>query len=156
MAALRAFINMVPQKNSHEAECVGHSRGGLTTKIHAAVDGLGNPVRLLLTAGQASEYGQANALIEGFDAEYVLADRGYDSDKFIEEIRATGAVPVIPPRRNRKELREYDRELYKERNLVERLFQKLKNFRRIATRYERLKRNYQSMLHLVASLIWLN
>jgi len=67
----------------------------------------------------------------------------------------TGATAVIPPKRNRKVLREYDRTLYKERNLVERLFQKLKNFRRIATRYEKLKRNYQTMLHLGASMIWL-
>ncbi len=127
----------------------------MSTKIHAAVDALGNPVRLLLTAGQASEYGQANALIEGFDVDYVLADKGYDSEEFVEVIEKTGAVAVIPPRRNRKKQREYDRELYKERNLVERLFQKLKQFRRIATRYEKLKRNYQSMLYLVGSLIWL-
>ena len=127
----------------------------MSTKIHAAVDALGNPVRLLLTAGQASEYGQANALIEGFDADYVLADKGYDSDEFVEVVEKTGAIAVIPPRRNRKVLREYDQESYKERNLVERLFQKLKQFRRIATRYEKLKRNYQSMLYLVSSMIWL-
>jgi transposase len=116
---------------------------------------LGNPVRLLLTAGQASEYGQANGLIEGFNADYVLADKGYDSDNFIEAIEASGAEAVIPPRKNRTEQRNYDQELYKERNLVERLFQKLKHFRRIATRYERLKRNYQAMLFLVSSMIWL-
>jgi len=112
-------------------------------------------VRLLLSAGQASEYGHACPLIEGFDAQYVLADKGYDSDQFIEEIEASGAFAVIPPRRNRKEPRSYDQVLYKERNLVERLFQKLKQFRRIATRYERLKRNYEAMLYLVASIIWL-
>ncbi len=123
--------------------------------MHAAVDALGNPVKLLLTAGQASEHGQASALIDGFEAAYVLADKGYDSDKFIEEIEEAGATAVIPPRQNRKEQREYDRELYKERNLVERLFQKLKHFRRIAIRYERLKRNYQAMLFLVSSVIWL-
>ncbi len=128
----------------------------MSTKIHAAVDALGNPVRLLLTAGQASEYGQANALIEGFDAGFVLADKGYDSNNFIEIIEDTGAIPVIPPRSNRNEAREYDKHLYKERNLVERLFQKLKHFRRIATRYERLAQNYLSMLHIVAALIWLN
>ena len=127
----------------------------MSTKIHAAVDALGNPVRLLLTAGQASEYGQASALIDGFDAAYILADKGYDSDKFIGELEKAGATAVIPPRKNRKEQREYDQALYKERNLVERLFQKLKHFRRIATRYERLKRNYQAMLFLVSSVIWL-
>jgi transposase len=119
------------------------------------VDALGNPVRLLLTAGQASDYGQANALIDGFQADYVLADKGYDSDAFVQRIDQTGAVAVIPPRKNRNTPRDYDRELYKERNLVERLFQKLKHFRRVATRYERLARNYQAMLSLAASLIWL-
>ena len=119
----------------------------MSTKIHAAVDALGNPIRLILTAGQASEYAQAERLIEGFDADYVLADRGYDSDQFVEAIQAMGAMAVIPPRCNRKQRRDYDRKIYKERNLVERLFQKLKQFRRIATRYERLKRNYQSMLN---------
>ena len=136
-------------------EAVGKSRGGLSTKIHAAVDALGNPVRLLLTAGQASEYGQANGLIEGFDAEYVLADKGYDSDDFIEAIAASGAEAVVPPRKSRNEQREYDREWYKERNLVERLSQKLKHLRRIGTGYEKLKRNYQAMLFLVSSMTWL-
>jgi transposase len=110
---------------------------------------------LLLTAGQASEYGQANALIEDFDADFVLADKGYDSNELVEKIKASGAVPVIPPRKNRKESREYDKELYKERNLVERLFQKLKHYRRVATRYERLGRNYMAMLFLASSIVWL-
>jgi transposase len=135
---------------------MGKSRGGLSTKIHAAVDALGNPVRLLLTAGQTSEYTQVAALIEGFDADYVLADKGYDSDQFVSAIIARQATPVIPPRKNRKVQRNYDKDLYKERNMVERLFQKLKNFRRIATRYERLAITYQAMLNLVASIIWLN
>jgi transposase len=73
----------------------------------------------------------------------------------VQAITATGALAVIPPRRNRNELRDYDRSLYKERNLVERLFQKRKQFRRIATRYERLARNYQVVLYLATSLIWL-
>ncbi len=127
----------------------------MSTKIHAAVDALGNPLRLLLTAGQASEYGQSEALIKGFLADYVLADKGYDSDQFVATVEATKAVPVIPARKNRRQPRDYDKELYKERNLVERFFQKIKDFRRIATRYERLARNYQAMLSLVASVIWL-
>jgi transposase len=134
---------------------MGKSRGGLSTKIHAAVDALGNPVRLLLTPGQASEYGQAQALLDGFSPGAVLADKGYDSDAFIEAIRRQGAEAVIPSRRNRLEPRQLDRHLYKARNLVERFFQKLKQFRRIATRYERLARNYQSMLSLVSIVIWL-
>jgi len=112
-------------------------------------------VRLLLTEGQASEYGQAESLIEGYQADYILADKGYDSDHFVKIITDSGAIAVIPSRRNRKQPRDHDKVLYKERNLVERLFQKLKHFRRIATRYERLARNYQAMLHLVATVIWL-
>lgn len=134
---------------------MGKSRGGLSTKIHAAVDGLGNPVRLLLTAGQVSEHTQAEALIAGFSADFVLADKGYDSDAFVEVIKGSGAAAVIPPRSNRKTPRDYDKEIYKERNLVERLFQKLKEYRRVATRYERLVINYMTMLSLACVLIWL-
>lgn len=147
---------MARQKKQQNDEAMGKSRGGLSTKIHAAVDALGNPVRLLLTAGQTSEYTQAEALIEGFVAGYVLADKGYDSDRFVSAIENSQAVPVIPSKKNRKISREYDKELYKERNLVERFFQKVKHFRRIATRYERLARNYQAMLSLVSIVIWLN
>jgi transposase len=135
---------------------MGKSRGGLSTRIHAAVDALGNPVRLLLTAGQTSEYTQAEALIAGFEAGYVLADKGYDSDAVVSTITENQAIPVIPAKKNRKVSREFDQELYKERNRVERFFQKLKHFRRIATRYERLARNYQAMLSLVSTVIWLN
>ncbi len=134
---------------------MGKSRGGLSTKIHAAVDALGNPVRMLLTPGQASEYGQAEALIEGFSFEAVLADKGYDSDAFVEVIQRRGAEAIIPLKKNRLNPRRLDRHLYKARNLVERFFQKLKQFRRKATRYERLASNYQSMLCLVSTVIWL-
>lgn len=135
---------------------MGLSRGGLSTKIHAATDALGNPVRLLLTPGQDSEIKQAEALLEGFSPDYVMADKGYDADTFISLIEACQATPVIPPKKNRKALREYDKHLYKDRNLVERLFQKLKHYRRIASRFERLAITYQAMLNLVATMIWLN
>ena len=135
------------QKNDQACEAEGKSRGGLSTKIHATVDALGNPVRLSMTEGQSSEYGQADALIEGFEAEFILADKGYDSDAFVQSVRDSGAVAVIPPRKNRIEGRDYDKTIYKERNQVERLFQKLKHYRRIATRYERLARNYMAMLY---------
>jgi transposase len=116
---------------------------------------LGNPLRLILTPGQASEYGQADDLIDSFDANYVLADKGYDSNDFIRKIESQGAVAVVPPRSNRLSQREYDKDIYKERNLVERLFLKLKSFRRIATRYEKLAINYSSLLYLAAATIWL-
>lgn len=135
---------------------MGKSRGGLSTKVHAAVDALGNPVRFILTAGQHSEIKQAEALITGLPTQYVIADKGYDSDEFIATIEANQATAVIPPKSNRKITRQYDNVLYRERNLVERAFQKLKHYRRIATRYERLAITYQAMLSLVATLIWLN
>jgi transposase len=127
----------------------------LSTKIHAAVDALGNPVRFILTEGQTSDYTKADELIAGFLTDFIIADKGYDSDAFVQSITNTGAQAVIPPRSNRKELRDYDHELYKERNLVERYFQKLKHYRRIATRHERLARNYKAILLLVSTVIWL-
>ena len=141
------------QKNDQACEAEGKSCGGLSTKIQAAVDALGNPVRFLITEGQSSEYGQADALIEGFEAEFILADKGYDSDAFVQSVSDSGAAAVIPPRKNRVEGRDYDKTIYKERNQVERLFQKLKHYRRIATRYERLARNYMAMLSFVATII---
>lgn len=105
-----------------------------------------------ITAGQASEYDQAAELVEGINAVYALADKGYDNDQLIDLVEATGAPAA---RRNRKKQRMYDRALYQERNLVERFFQKLKEFRRIATCYEKLKRNYQAMLDLASSIILL-
>ncbi len=142
-------------QKKQEENAKGRSRGGLSTKIHAAVDALGNPVRLLITMGQASEYGQVNTLLKNLNYQYLLADKGYDSDEIIALVTQTGAEPVIPPRSNRKEQRFYDKHIYKERNLVEKLFLKLKSYRRIATRYERLGRNYLAMLHIAASMIWL-
>jgi transposase len=101
------------QKNGRDEEAEGKSRGGLSTKIHAAVDGPGYPLRFLLTGGQASEYGQSECLIAGFLAEYVLADKGYDSNAFIQLIESQGSQAVIPPHRNRKEQRDYNKEVYK-------------------------------------------
>lgn len=98
---------------------------------------------------------QAGALIEGLSASVVIGDKGYDADALVARIHAAGAQAVIPPRRNRTEQRVYDRHLYKDRNLVERFFSRLKQFRRIATRYEKLARNFASMLNLVCAYIWL-
>lgn len=98
---------------------------------------------------------QAGTLIEGLSAGAVIGDKGYDADALVARIHAAGAQAVIPPRSNRTEQRAYDRHLYKDRNLVERFFSRLKQFRRIATRYEKLARNFASMLNLVCTYIWL-
>jgi transposase len=127
----------------------------LTSKIHAVIDALGNPVRWLLTGGEVSDICCAKPLLDGLKADAVLADKGYDADTLVDSIQASGAIAVIPPRRNRVVQRSYDRHLYKDRNLVERFFNWIKQFRRIATRYEKLARNYLSFLNLVCAYIWI-
>lgn len=123
--------------------------------MHVACDGLGLPVRFLLTEGQAHDITQAPALIADFTAEHVLADKGYDSDAFTDLVTKQGAVPVIPPRENRKQPRDYDKVLYRERNRVERLLNRLKQCRRIATRYDKTARNFLAFLHLASTILWL-
>ena len=143
------------QKRGTDDEAIGRSRGGLSTKIHAAVDALGNPLRFILTAGQAHESKQAEALIDGFDFDKLLGDKGFDSDRFRASIATAGAEAVIPPLGSRKEAIAYDEHVYRERNLVERFFNKIKHFRRIATRYEKTAISFAAMLSLVGAMIWL-
>jgi len=126
----------------------------LTTKIHLTVDKNGQPLRMILTGGQRHDAPQAPALLEGMKSPYVIADKGYDSRRILDLIREQGAVAVIPPRKNRKEQREYDRELYKRRNVIERAINRLKDYRRIATRYDRKAIYYLSFLHLAAAVTW--
>ncbi len=112
-------------------------------------------MRWLLTPGQAADITQAPALIADFEPEMVIADKAYDADPLVQSILEQGADAVIPPRSNRHEQRDYDRHWYKDRNLVERFFNRIKQFRRIATRYEKLVRNFLGMITLVCSYIWL-
>jgi putative transposase len=97
----------------------------------------------------------AEALIAGIQAEAVIADKGYDADHLVEAIAETGAEPVIPPRQHRKAPRAHDAALYQERNRIERFFNKLKQFRRVATRYDKLLVNYMGFVKLAAIAIWL-
>lgn len=127
----------------------------MTTKIHLLTDAKGRPLRFLLTPGQSHDINSAAQLIEGMKAEAVIADKGYDSRDFRNLIRSKRMKVVIPPRSNRKRKYRYNRNAYKERNLVERCFNKLKHFRRIATRYDRLDRYFISLLQLAAVMIWL-
>jgi putative transposase len=112
-------------------------------------------VKFLLTPGQTHDITQAAPLLEGLAAEQVIADKGYDGDQVLQTIHAQGGQSVIPPKRNRKVQRPYDRELYRERNHIERLFARLKQCRRIATRYDKTARNFLAFLHLAASMILL-
>jgi transposase len=125
----------------------------LTTKIHAVVDALGNPLRFILTPGQESDVTQAEALIADLPAGHVLGDKGYDSKALRDAILNQSAVPVIPPRKTSPQA-PCDYALYCERNLVERFFLKIKHFRRIATRYDQTPRAFMSILYLVSAFIW--
>ncbi len=135
---------------------MGRSRGGLTTKIHAVVDAKGLPIRLGLTPGQAYDgeatIGLLNALPEDV---MVLADKAYDANAIREMIDGQGAWANIPPKSNRKDPICFSPHLYKARNLVERFFNKIKHFRRIATRYDKLAANYMAMIKLASIRVWL-
>ena len=126
----------------------------LITKIHLLVDAQGRPVRFSLTGGQRAYVSQAIPLLTGIETGAVIADKGYESNRVLAFIRDQGAEAVIPPKSNRRDPWEYDRELCRERNLIERAFNKLKQWRRIATRYDRRSLYFLSALHLVASVIW--
>ena len=137
-------------------QAIGRSRGGLTTKIHAIVDALGNPVALSLTPGQAADITQAVPLLDQVEPDALLADKGYDSDALIETLEERGITPVIPPKANRRQPRKTDFALYRERNLVERFFNRLKQYRALATRYDKLANTFLAAVALVCVLFWLN
>ena len=129
----------------------------MSTKIHALVDALGNPLAFILTPGQAHDLEGADALLPQMEADALLADKAFDADqRVIDVLEAAGKIPVIPPKSNRVEPRHYDKELYKARHLIENFFCKLKQFRAIATRYDKTARNFLAAVHLVAAEIWLN
>jgi putative transposase len=139
-----------------DAQGLGRSRGGLSTKIHAATEALGLPIRLIASPGQRNDIAFAHDLIDGIEAEATIADKGYDADHLAGRIVDGGAEVVIPPKRNRKHQRFYDTDLYKERNRIERFFNRLKQFRRVATRYDKLLANFMGFVKLAAIAIWLS
>ena len=120
------------------------------------VDALGNPVELMLTPGQAHDLACAQPLIENADPAALIGDKAYDADPFIDTLSQRRITPVIPPRANRATKRACDFALYCERNLVERFFNQLKHFRAIATRYDKLARNFLAGIQLVSAIILLN
>ena len=142
------------RKRGSQNQALGRFRGGLSTKIHMVADAKGQPMRFILTGGQAADGPQGVPLLTGIKATHVIADKGYAADGILNFIRGQGASPVIPPRLSRRVQREYDRGLYKQRNLIERAFNRLKQWRRIATRYHRRSLYFLSVLHLAAAVTW--
>lgn len=129
----------------------------MSTKIHALVDALGNPLAFLLTPGQAHDLDGADVLLPQMQADILLADKAFDADeRVIEPLLAAGKTLVIPQKRGRKIIRGFDKELYEARHLIENFFCKLKQFRAIATRYDKTARNFLAAIHLAAAVIWLN
>ena len=129
----------------------------MSTKIHATVDALGNPTGFLLTPGQAHDLEGADALLAQVQSDVVIADKAFDADARVREpLAEAGKMAVIPPRKTRKIPRAFDKDLYKARHLIETFFAKLKQFRAIATRYDKTARCFLAGIHLAATLIWLN
>ena len=129
----------------------------MSTKIHATVDALGNPVGFHLTGGQEHDLAGADALLPDLEAETLIADKAFDADqRVLEPLVEAGKTVVIPPRKTRKTARAFDPDLYQARHLIENFFAKLKQFRAIATRYDKTARNFLAAVHLAASIIWLN
>jgi transposase len=145
----------VGAKGGQLFQAIGRSKGGLTTKIHAVVDGLGNPLKIKLTAGNVHDIKPSYEMISGIKADYILADRAYDADKFILLAQSAGCNIVIPPKLNKREPRTYDKHMYKERHLVECFFAKLKSFRRVSTRYEKLASTLNAVVLIAACMVWL-
>ena len=128
----------------------------LNTKLHLAVDAFGMPVRVIITHGTAADCTQASKLIEGIDAEYLIADKGYDTDAIIEQAAAQGMNAVIPPKKNRIHQRLYDEDLYKLRHLIENAFLMLKRWRGIATRYAKNSKSFLAAIQIRCLVLWLN
>lgn len=143
------------KKNSQEEEALGRSKGGFSTKISALVDGLGNPIKITLTGGQDHDITQAEILCKDLSNTTLTADKGYDSDKFVKFLEEKNCISVIPPRKNRKNPRKFDKHIYKERHLVECFFGKIKHYRRIFSRFDKIANVYLSFLYFVCVFIWL-
>ena len=120
------------------------------------MDALGNPVALSLTPGHAHDITQAMPLLDKVEPGAFLADKGYDSDALVAALEERGITPVIPSKANRWEPRKTDFALYRERNLVERFFCRIKQYRAISTRYDKLANTFLAAVALVCVLIWLN
>jgi len=139
----------------HGAQSLGRSRGGLSTKIHLATDALGNALRFILTGGQRNDITQAEQLVKNFAADYVIADKGYEAEALVLKLRERNSAVVIPSRCNHKVQRKIDEHLYKERHLIENQIGKLKQFRRVFSRFDKLAKNYLSFIYFASTVVWL-
>ncbi len=145
------------RKRGEISQAVGRSRGGRTTKIHALTDCFWRPIAFYLTGGNVADCTAADALLDRLPETDILhGDKGYDSNAVRRKIEERGVAPNIPPKVNRRWKPCFSPALYRDRNAIERMFGRLKDFRRIATRYDKLARNFLSAVCLVATVcFWL-
>nr|WP_254684507.1 IS5 family transposase [Sphingomonas haloaromaticamans] len=137
------------------AHGIARTKGGRNTKLHAVCDGKGRPLVLLLTPGNVHDCKVAKACIEALPpSAELVADKGYDSKDLREWLEERGTQAVIPPRKNRKVQYDYDKAIYRQRNIIERMFCRLKDWRRIATRFDRNVKNFMGAVALAAAVIW--
>ncbi len=145
----------VRRKRGERNQAIGRSRGGRSTKIHALTDAFCRPIAFLLTGGQVADCTAADTLLEQMPETTVLhGDKGYDSNAIRRKIEARGAAPNIPPKSNRRWKPCFSPALYRDRNAIERMFGRIKDFRRIATRYDRLAQNFLAAVCLVATVCY--
>ncbi|GEN63848.1 hypothetical protein AOE01nite_20720 [Acetobacter oeni] len=137
-------------------QAIGRSRGGLTTKMHAVVDAAGKAVALSLTPGQRADITEAEPLLDEVDPKAFIADKAYDADPLIDKLEEREITPVIPSKRNRRNPRKISFSHYKNRNIIERFFARLKHFRGIATRYDKLKSTFLAAVQLASAIIGIN
>jgi transposase len=143
------------RKKGEHKQAIGRSRGGRNTKIHAIADAKGRLLSILLSGGQAHDCPPAQRLIRRTKpAKKLLGDKAYDSEELRLWLNQRGTKPVVPNRSNRKQPFSFDKKSYKQRHLIENAFCRLKDFRRIATRYDRLARNFLASVCLVAAIVW--
>lgn len=146
---VRAHQHSSVAPKNWEAQAIGRSKGGLSTKINTVVDALGNPTAFVLTSGQACDLDGSDKLLPGIEAKAILADNAYDVDeRVIEPLLAVGKEIVSPSKKNRKEPRTLDKELSKAMHLIENFFCKLKQFQAIATRFDKTARNFRTRYNL--------
>ena len=132
---------------------MGRTKGGMNSKISAIVDEAGQAIRLFLSAGNDADISHAQTLAEEIPGTMLVADKGYDSDPFREWLLARGITPRIPPHSNRLKPCRYSRVSYRKRHVVENFFERIKNFRRVSTRYDKLAHSYLSFVCLAATIV---
>ena len=151
----RAHQSSAGARKTSAPKAIGITRGGLNTKIHTVCDALGNPLRFVLTPGQRHDSKPVPELLDGLVTKALLADKAYDSDEIVQSAQAQGMQVIIHCRVNRKKQRVLDKDRYKARHLVENLFQRMKVFRRVATRFEKLDIQFLGFVHFPGIMKWL-